>query len=204
MTKAEIKTSTLTRIGAQELADIKVQPTALRQVIIGMQSNLRQSTADTKRRGEVSGGGKKPWRQKGTGRARTGSSRNPLWRGGGITFGPTNEANFNKSIPVRLKRQALMMALKLKADKESLMQVNFDKPVTTVKEVKAQAPELFTLRSALVVVTDAVTARAMRNVSNLTPVSLNRVNALMIVSAYNVVFVGDTYTQLLNRANQDA
>lgn len=202
--KVETKTSTLTRIGGKELADIKVRPIAFRQVVISMQNNLRRSTAHTKRKGEVSGGGKKPWRQKGTGRARTGSIRNPLWRGGGIIFGPRKEANYHKHIPVRLKRQVLMMALKMKADKENLITINFDKSVSTVKEVKAIAPELFTLRNALVVITDPIAARAMRNVSNLNPVSLNRVNALMVASAHHVVFINDTYTQLLNRANQDA
>src|SRR5581483_5813584 len=75
----------------------------------------RTAQAKTKRRGEVQGGGKKPWRQKGTGRARFGSSRNPIWRGGGVAFGPTGNQNFTRSLNVKAKRQALRQALSLAA-----------------------------------------------------------------------------------------
>src|SRR5450830_2146778 len=67
-------------------------------------ANSRSAHANTKKRGEVSGGGKKPWKQKGTGRARFGSSRNPIWRGGGIVFGPTGLENYTKKLPVTSKR----------------------------------------------------------------------------------------------------
>lgn len=79
----------------------------------------RAVTAKTKRRGEVSGGGKKPWKQKGTGRARFGSSRNPIWRGGGIVFGPLGNENYTKRLSTTQKRVALRQALSLakKADK---------------------------------------------------------------------------------------
>ena len=71
--------------------------------------------AVTKTRGLVSGGGKKPWKQKGTGRARFGSSRNPIWRGGGIVFGPTGEENYTKQMTTKAKRLAIRQALSLKA-----------------------------------------------------------------------------------------
>ena len=82
-------------------------------------ANSRQSSATTKRRGEVRGGGKNPWRQKGTGRARFGSSRNPIWRGGGIVFGPLGNENYTKTVPAASKRLAVRQALTLakKADK---------------------------------------------------------------------------------------
>lgn len=76
-------------------------------------ANSRSAGAKTKKRGEVSGGGKKPWKQKGTGRARFGSSRNPIWRGGGIAFGPTGNQNYTKKLPVNSKRVALRQALTL-------------------------------------------------------------------------------------------
>lgn len=82
-------------------------------------ANSRGANATTKRRGEVRGGGKKPWKQKGTGRARFGSSRNPIWRGGGIVFGPLGNENYTKTVPAASKRLAVRQALTLakKADK---------------------------------------------------------------------------------------
>ena len=80
-------------------------------------ANNRLASATTKQRGEVRGGGKKPWRQKGTGRARFGSIRNPIWRGGGIVFGPRGNENYTKKISKTSKRVALRQALTVKSDK---------------------------------------------------------------------------------------
>ena len=83
----------------------------LQQVVLAMQSNARQSTAHTKDRREVSGGGKKPWKQKGTGRARHGSIRSPLWKGGGTTFGPRHERNYEQKASKKMRARALAVAL---------------------------------------------------------------------------------------------
>ncbi|GAB4285180.1 MAG: 50S ribosomal protein L4 [Candidatus Dojkabacteria bacterium] len=89
------------------------------QYVYSYLSNQRQSTADTKDRSEVRGGGKKPWRQKGTGRARFGSSRVPIWRGGGVAFGPTADRNFKKKMTKKFKRAALKNVLaKIIADEK--------------------------------------------------------------------------------------
>ncbi len=84
------------------------------QVITSMLSSARSPIAHTKDRGDVSGGGKKPWKQKGTGRARHGSIRSPLWRGGGITFGPSNEKNYDRKVNKKMKAKALYTILSRK------------------------------------------------------------------------------------------
>src|SRR2546430_4255480 len=87
----------------------------IRQAYDAYLANGRDNLAQTKTRGLVSGGGKKPWKQKGTGRARFGSTRNPIWRGGGIAFGPTGEENYTIKVNVVAKRKALRQALSLAA-----------------------------------------------------------------------------------------
>ena len=84
------------------------------QVVEGMRSNKRAGTADTKDRGEVRGGGKKPWKQKGTGRARHGSTRSPIWVGGGVTHGPLSDKNYKRKISKKMRAQALFSVLSKK------------------------------------------------------------------------------------------
>lgn len=87
----------------------------LKSAYVAYLANGRENLAKTLKRGEVRGGGKKPWRQKGTGRARVGSSRNPIWRGGGVAFGPSGNENYSKSLNVKAKRLAIRQALSLNA-----------------------------------------------------------------------------------------
>lgn len=94
--------------------DIPWNDDLMHQVVVSQQSNLRIPIAHTKDRSEVRGGGKKPWRQKGTGQARHGSSRSPLWRGGGITFGPRKEKDYGKKINKKMKVKALFTTLSRK------------------------------------------------------------------------------------------
>lgn len=93
----------------------------LHQAMVAQMSNERQVLADTKDRSEVRGGGKKPWKQKGTGRARVGSSRSPIWIGGGVTFGPTSDRNFSKKINKKMKQKAIFMALSDKVATSNLV-----------------------------------------------------------------------------------
>ncbi len=101
--------------------DIEVNEGLVHQAVVTQMANQRQVLAHTKGRSEVRGGGKKPWRQKGTGRARAGSSRSPIWIGGGVTFGPTKERNFSKSLPIKMKRKALTMVLSDKVNHQAMI-----------------------------------------------------------------------------------
>lgn len=101
--------------------EVKVKPAVIQQVVVALQANARQVLASTKDRSEVRGGGRKPWRQKGTGRARHGSIRSPLWRGGGITFGPTTERNFSLKLNKKAKRKALFMCLTDKVSQQKII-----------------------------------------------------------------------------------
>jgi len=112
-------------VGNVELADkvfgVTVNNDLVHQAMVAQMSNERQVLAHTKTKSEVRGGGKKPWRQKGTGRARAGSSRSPLWIGGGITFGPRKDRNFKKDINQKMKQKALFMVLSDKVKNNSLV-----------------------------------------------------------------------------------
>ena len=94
-----------------EIFDVDIKPEIVHRAVVAQAACARAPIASTKDRGEVRGGGAKPWRQKGTGRARAGSIRSPIWRGGGITFGPRPEKNFSQKINKKEKRKALFMAL---------------------------------------------------------------------------------------------
>ena len=105
----------------KEIFDVKFNADLVHQVAISLMANKRQISAHTKNRAEVRGGGRKPWRQKGTGRARVGSIRSPLWRGGGITFGPRTEKVYARDIPKKMRRKALLMVLSEKAKNDLVL-----------------------------------------------------------------------------------
>jgi large subunit ribosomal protein L4 len=100
--------------------EVKPNPSLVQQLVVAELANNRQSIAHTKTRGEVRGGGKKPWKQKGTGRARVGSIRSPLWKGGGVIFGPRSNRNFSKKVNRQNFRQGLFMVLSDKLSQKKL------------------------------------------------------------------------------------
>ncbi len=114
------KKSGKTRLPSEIFA-IEINPNLIHQIAVSQMANRRRVIAHTKDRAEVRGGGRKPWRQKGTGRARHGSIRSPLWRGGGVTFGPKKERVFKKIIPKKMKRKVLFMILSAKAKNNLLI-----------------------------------------------------------------------------------
>lgn len=116
---------------------VKERPDIVHQAVLYQLALKRAPIANTKTRSEVRGGGRKPWRQKGTGRARAGSIRSPLWKGGGVVFGPTSERNFKKKMPKKMKRLAIFSVLSNKVKSNKLLLL--DK--IEFKEIKTKLAE---------------------------------------------------------------
>ena len=174
---------------------VKVNPALVHEVAIAQAANARRSIAHTKTRGEVRGGGKKPWKQKGTGRARQGSTRSPQWVGGGVAFGPRNVRNFSVKVNRKAKQKALFMALSDKVSSDNMFVLESFQP----KEVKTKfAAKLFTTlpmkRKALAVIpkSDAALLRMVRNLPNIKLVTVNSLNLEDILTYNTLVFWKDT------------
>lgn len=162
----------------------------LKEVYTTYLANGRKNNAVTKTRGLVSGGGKKPWKQKGTGRARFGSSRVPLWRGGGVIFGPTGNENYKKSINIKAKRLATRQALSLAntGGKISIVE-EFDVKGGKVKSTVALLDKMGANRRTLLVVDnkDDMVVRATGNVANLKVVQATYVSVYDVLNADNII-----------------
>jgi len=146
-------------------------------------ANNRQASATTKTRGEVSGGGKKPWRQKGTGRARFGSTRNPIWRTGGVVFGPSGNENYTKRLSTTSKRVALRQALSL-ANKAKKIVVKDVKSTGKTAEIAKFLADNKLDRRVLIVVDDK-TPELIRATANLQDVILSRSTFLNVYNILN-------------------
>lgn len=148
-------------------------------------ANGRDNLAITKTRGLVRGGGKKPWRQKGTGRARFGSSRNPIWRGGGIAFGPTGEENYSKRVNVQAKRQALRQALSLVASEGRVNVIETFETKGKVSETAKLLDKVGAKGSVLIVVSlkDDLVERATRNLPHVKVVQANYLTVYDILNS---------------------
>jgi large subunit ribosomal protein L4 len=151
-------------------------------------ANSRLATATTKQRGEVSGGGKKPWAQKGTGRARFGSSRNPIWRGGGIVFGPRGNENYTKRVSVKSKRVALRQALTLANKEKKIVVLDFKTTGKTSEAVKFMADNKLD-RKVLLVVDEKTPEliRATNNIRNLLLIRATYLSVYHILNADHIV-----------------
>jgi large subunit ribosomal protein L4 len=162
----------------------------------------RRGTASTKTRGLVSGGGAKPWRQKGTGRARAGSSRSPIWTGGGTTFGP-QPRNYTFKVNRKERRAALRSALSIHADRGTLAVLDpsgFDSPST--RQAAGLIAEWADGGSVLVVLTDdqAPVALSFRNLDRVSVVSATAVGIVDIVGAVSLLATEEALEQLTKRA----
>ncbi len=157
-------------------------------------ANQRQVLASTKDRSEVSGGGRKPWRQKGTGRARHGSIRSPLWKGGGITFGPTKERNFKLKINKKMARKAFLTALSTKAkDSELLVLDDLKLSAPKTKEMAKIMKNFPQVKKGLLVLSEKneILSRAGRNLPNLGIINMDNLNILDILKYKHLIFTKD-------------
>lgn len=166
--------------------------------IIMQRASLRQGTHAVKNRSAVSGGGRKPWRQKGTGRARQGSIRSPQWRGGGIVFGPTPRS-YSYKLPKKVRRLAIKSVLSEKVAENNLVVVEvlqFDAPKT--KEFKQVLTNLAIDTKVLVVLDgdNEVAALSGRNLPNVTVVDADNVTVLDVVANDKLLFTQSALTQV--------
>ena len=171
------------------------------QVVISMQSNARAGTAHTKFRGEVAGGGKKPWKQKGTGRARHGSTRSPIWAGGGVAHGPRTEKSYAKKINVNARKKAFAVVLsKKQADGEVVFVDTLGLTAPKAKDARTimtnlgkVAEKLPTKRKNAMVVAltgrDAAVEKSFQNFGNVVVRQVKDLNPVDLLTYKYVVFV---------------
>ena len=170
---------------------IEPHDAVLHNAIILAMANSRQASASTKTRDEVSGGGRKPWRQKGTGNARQGSIRAPQWRGGGVVFGPTPNRNYTKKQNKKERRLAVLSALSYKKlDNELIVVESLNFETNKTKEMVSLLTKLNIRNNKVLVVVEELTENvclASRNLGNVKVVAYNEVNAFDLVSADNML-----------------
>lgn len=179
---------------------------ALRQTILAIQANLRQGNASAKTKAEVSGSGKKPFRQKGTGRARQGSTRSPLHPGGGVVFGP-KPRDYSQKVNKKVKRLALSRALFDRASQEGVTLI--EKWQVAEAKTKLFAAVVNLIRpTGKVLVVDTVfgdhSALAARNIERVYLAEVDSLNAFDLVRFDQVVFSEQAFDKLLNRINGGA
>jgi len=193
---------------SEDIFNVKWNPVLVHQVLVAMQNNQRKPIAHTKNRGEVSGGGRKPWRQKGTGRARHGSIRSPIWIGGGVTFGPRNEKKYQKKINKKAKQLALFSALSKKLT---------DGEIKVIKEIKINEPKTKEMakilsqflnnqkkNQGLLVLpqSDKNIIRATRNLSFAQVDVVDNLNLIDVLKYKNIFFLSEAINKL-NKKSED-
>ncbi|MFH1451362.1 MAG: 50S ribosomal protein L4 [bacterium] len=181
-----------------DIFEVAVNPDLLHQAVVAQMANSRQVLAHTKDRSEVRGGGRKPWRQKGTGRARHGSIRSPIWRGGGVTFGPTKERVFTQKINQKMKKKALFMALSSKVkdeqflilDKLELIETKTRAMAEIFKNLEAKLNQDF-IKSALIVLpqTDLKMVRAINNLPKIRTIRADSLNVVDVLSFKHLILL---------------
>lgn len=188
-TKSGSKAATAAKLDSSVFGTLPENHDLLKLAYVAHLANSRENLAVVKTRGLVRGGGKKPWKQKGTGRARFGSSRNPIWRGGGIVFGPTGEENYTKKLQVGAKRKAIRQALSLAATENRIKVVEEMHFTGKVKATIDFLQKIDATGRVLLVVDakDEKTELATRNLQNVTVVHAQYLNVRSILDSDTIV-----------------
>jgi large subunit ribosomal protein L4 len=185
----------------------KINTALIHQVMVAQMGNARQVLAHTKDRSEVRGGGKKPWRQKGTGRARVGSSRSPIWIGGGVTFGPTSDRNFKKKINKKMNQQAMCMALTDRVNDSSMVvidKLNFSEFKTkavneAIKKIEDKILKNAKSKRSILVINDnkeEKTKYSIRNLVGIKQINLENINLLDLLKYKNLIITAESVKKL--------
>lgn len=190
------------QVGDIELSDsvfgIEPNVAVMHQFVKMQLANKRQGTASTKTRAEVRGGGRKPWRQKGTGRARVGSSRNPVWKGGGIAFGPKSR-DYSYKLPRKVRRLALKSALSSKVIDNQIIIVDelvFNEPKT---KQMVQTMEALKIGGKALVVTadgDANVYKSARNIKGVKPLRADFINVYDLLNYETLLITRDAVSKV--------
>lgn len=179
----------------EQIFNVAWNDSLMHQVVTSMQDNARPPVAHVKDRGEVRGGGKKPWAQKGTGRARHGSSRSPIWVGGGITHGPRKEKDYSRSIPKKMRAKALAMALSKKLKDGQIIFIDsfgLDTPKTALAKKtlvsleKAGFEKIGKPRNAAVIAfaeQSEVGEKSFRNIGNVHTAVVRNLNPVIVLGS---------------------
>ena len=187
--------------------DGKVNQGVLYQAVLMYRANRRRGLASTKTRSEVSGGGRKPWRQKGTGRARVGSTRNPLWRKGGVAFGPRTQRKYGFRLPKKIRISALKSSLNAKLNENNLLildDLKIDVPKT--KEAAKILSNLKLNNKSLLIMLNEINAnlnRSFKNISFLDMIKASNINAYDILKAQKLIVSLDGLKILIERIKKE-
>ena len=188
-TKAGTKATKAATLDAAIFEVIPKNHQLLKETYDAYLANGRENLAVTKTRGLISGGGKKPWKQKGTGRARFGSSRNPIWRGGGIVFGPTGNENYSKQVNVKAKRLAIRQALSVSNQAGKLSVIESIDATGKTADLAKLLTKVGALRTTLIVVDTKAPEliRASGNLQNVKVATAKYLNVFDLLNADSVI-----------------
>lgn len=179
---------------------------AIYQTVVNYRANQRKGLASTKTRGEVSGGGRKPWRQKGTGRARVGSIRSPLWRGGGVVFGP-HPRDFSYNLSQKIRKLALRSSLNAKLKENNILllsEIKLDQPKTkeVIKILENLKPHLGRADTCALLVADKIENQLRLATNNIGSLEINLakdINAYQVLKAKKIIITKDGLKQIITR-----